>query len=862
MTRSPLALRLALALVPVPALAGCLEPEPAADYGDPTNLAVATTQGGITAHFLSPGAAEVQDTPIVHVELSAYTDPPVPLSVSITTPEGFAFTAASTGEPGPDQRFAAEVPLLHGHNALLVRIAEVGGKRSRRIELAAFYEGHAPALRYGLYDDRSGEACGTVLEPSITAADAVCVRGRTTVGAAAIASASAGLDGEAAAEAQLDGDGRFEVLLPLAPDATDEVVVTVVDQDGVTNTVRRAIVQDSTPPALGAPLADASPTRTASPTIVLDGTVSDAYGVAELRLENDAGGVVALAPTPSFERTLQLEPGENGFELVAFDVAGNETRLAFAVIRDRLIRLGPPGSAGQALLNLDRDALDELLTDEDQQETDIVQIGLRTAVLSSLYRIRDPEVFGVDTSEWGQAEWNLNDLLNMTPDTANLEGSSLEELITIAPSVSLPSPRLLADLLSLEPTDTFVDLDVAADVVLAQLVGTHPNVDQNGEGEPVLTLTLYDVLNDLAPLAGRFGPVGGHPGFLEGAVTSEVFEPGFLMSIPATSSLAPYEGVDASRGAKDYFFVAPGDDVLVLDFASDDFAVVGLVDEPTVDLRFILGESASVYGVSTSKTASPDAERPGFYRGNGGAFTASPWFMERIVAEIAYLAFHPLFASSGYGRTLRYDAGVIDDAAVIDWDRGWVTIATSGGIGNPPAPTYVWDILTEVAQLRLHEGGVPEGGVNLAFPLEDLPIGLDAEGLVDALRPTLESQAEELASRIVSADGLVASGVDFYFVADDADGPGFLFFRAPGDAAGDYGYVTPGFFEDPELTTKASTSTALPGTSDTTHEKVVPVAGDVFYFADAEGDVFELEIVIVDADGVAVRVAPVMESVP
>ncbi|MBC7171272.1 MAG: hypothetical protein H5U40_02535 [Polyangiaceae bacterium] len=318
--------------------------------------------------------------------------------------------------------------------------------------------------------------------------------------------------------------------------------------------------------------------------------------------------------------------------------------------------------------------------------------------------------------------------------------------------------------------------------------------------------------------------------------------------------------MDSSRGGKDYFFIADGDQALVLDFLSPNFSVVGLVDEPTVDMRFILGESALSFGVSTVRTARPDGNT-GFYRGNSAIWTANAWDIERIVAETAYRQYHPLFSSNNYLRSLRYDAGSIKDAAVIDWNRGWVTINTSGGIGDPPPPTYVWDILSEVAQLRLHEGGIPEGGVNLAFLLEKLPIGLDAAGLIEALRPKLQSQAGELADRLVSPDGLVASGVDFYFVAGN-DGPGLLFFRAAGDAAGTYTYDAPGFYSDAARTTKVSTTNALPGTNDTTHEKIVPSEGARYFFADDGGDVYELEIVTVDAEGVALRVTPVTGGTP
>ena len=836
--------------------AGCVPSDPPTRYGDPTNLGVATTQSGITVQVFSPTPGETLPEPTASVELAAYTSDSAPLEVTVTTSEGYVFTATASGAAGPDQRFRVDVPVLHGDNVLSVRVRETSGLRNRRMALLTHYEGTTPALRFGLYDDRSGTPCGTSLPHDLTAKTSLCVRGKVTTEAAASTFVTLDVDGGSATTAPLDAEGRFEAALPLAKDATQAITVSVTDAAGRASSTSRSVVQDSTPPTLAAPLSLTSPTRTAALGITVSGTVSDEHGLASLTLANDVGGKVSLVPTASFSRAVDLVPGSNHFTLAATDVAGNVAELAFEVIRDRLIRLAAPGSAGQAVLNLDKNALSQLLTEQDQKDTDVVEISLRTPVLKALYSIRDPELFGVDTSAWGKPEWNLHDLLNMTPDTADLSGSSLANLLDIAPAVGLPSPRLLANLLALQPTDTFVDLETTADVVLDQLIATHPNIAFDAAGKPVFRLTMYDVLNDLAPLAGRFGPTGSHPGFLSGAVHSQVFEPGFLMSIPASSNLVPYQGVDASRGGKDYFFVPKANPLLVLDFLSPDFSVVGLVDEPTVDMKFTMGESSQFFGVSTVKAAGADAQHPGFYRGNSPVWGAAPWTMERIVAETAYRQYRPLYATS-YANTQRYDTGAITDAAVIAWDHGWVSITTSGGIGNPPPPTYVWDVLNEVAQLRLHQGGVPEGGVNLAFQLDDLPIGLDAAGLVDALRPTLASQAAELANRLVSPDGLVKSGADFYFVPSTNGGPGFLFFRAPADASGTYGYPKPGFFTSASLATRASTTTALSGTTDTTHEKLVPVVGTHVFFADDGGTVFDLEIVTVDAQGVEVRVTPV-----
>jgi len=839
----------AIALLPFVLVLACATPD-AADYGDPTSLGDETTVAGITMRVVAPVTGELLEEPITTLEVSAYTEPPVPLFVEVTDALGTDYAADVAGEPGPEQRFRITLPLLHGDNAVTLRVADESALRTRRAELHLAYEGSSPGLRFGIAPVVDGE-CDDALIREVTAATEVCVRGRVTEAE----SVEVGVDSLALAATR---EGEFEARVTLTPDAEQELRLRVNGAGGETDLLR-TVVQDATPPELtidGEELRRTDRTRA-----TLEGRVSDGHAIAEVRVENDAGGVVeATIDGASWSRDVQLEPGENRFEVVAVDAAGNEARQGARVIRERLIRLRPASAGGSVQLELDRAAFEELLTPAAQREIDVVTVSLRTSVEQALYAIREPERFGVDTSAWGTAEHNLANVLRMTPDTADLSGSSLEELLSIAPAVGLPAPRLVAELLDIEATDTFVDLDLVAEVVLEKLVGTHPLVVRDDDGDAAITITMYDALQELAPLASRFGPRGDHPGFLGGESRGLVFEPGFLMSIPATSNVLVREGVDARRGGKDFLYTLDdGGSAITLDFLSDDTSVVGLVDAPTASLRFVMVENDRFLRAGNRRMRNPDPERDGFFRGNGAAFDAEPWEIEHIVAETAYLQYAEAFAP-GYANVLRYDAGSIVDAAVMDWDRGWVAITTSGGIGSPPPPVYAWDVLTEVAQLRLHDGGdVAEGDANLAFTIEDLPIGLDAEGLIDALLPTLQEQEAEVAARLVSEETLVESPVDVYFVATEG-GEGFLFFRAPEDASGEYPYATPGFFGDESLTTPTSTTDALPGTSDTTHHKVVPVVGEVHYFADDEGGIYRLDVVEVDAEGIGIRVAPVEEG--
>lgn len=855
--RLPVALTASLLVV----ASACLETAPPGDYGDPTSLGVATTSDGITLRLVTPRVGEPIALPLLEVVFEASVEPLAPLVITLERGRGQGtetWFAVPEGAPGPTQRFVAQLPLLHGDNPFLVRARVPGGGPSRRLDAVFRYDGDAPGVAVSLSAARDSRCTDEPLGLDarvgpVTRESEVCVSVAVSNGAVSEAPVvRVEAPGTAPVVAQAGAGDRYRATLPVEADATAELLVTVMDLEGRQVRVPATVTRDATAPTLTLEGGDA-PLRTEANRVTVRGQASDALGVARVFLLSPGSGrfEVPLGPEGTFEATLQLDPGENVVEAVAEDAAGNATRATLRFVRDRLVRLRASTPTGSVLLRLDRAALEELLPVAAQRETELVRIPLRPAVRRTLAAIREPVLFGLDTSEWGTAERNLARLLRMTPDTADLAGSSLEELLTVAPAVSLPAPRLLAELLDIEPTDPFLPLDVVTDAVLEQLIGTHPRIVRDEEGEPAIAVQLFDALRELRPLAARFGPVGGHPGFLVGESQSEVLEPGFLLTVPATSRVEVFEGVDASRGAKDFLYRVDGDAALSLDFLSDEAGVVGIVDAPVVDLRFQLTENDAFLRAGARRDRRPDEARPGFFRGNGQAFGAALYEIEHIVAEAAYQRYAPNFASS-FAATLRYDAGTIDDAAVLAWDRGWVTITTSGGIGNPPDPVFVWDVLAEVVQLRLHEGGVREGAADLAFRVEDLPIGLDAEGLVAALRPQLQAQEEELAARLVSRDSLVESGVDVYYVA--AGEAGFLFLRedaSPEDEA------RAGFFADGEFGVRTSTREALPGTADDVHHKLVPVAGETHFFEDQAGVLHRLEVVFVEAEEVGLRVTPV-----
>jgi hypothetical protein len=842
------------------ALAACVHTEPAKDYGDPTSLSLPSVSAGITAWVESPSSSDSDDSAAPEIVLGAYTEEQTPLEVSFAkleadedgrlAPLGLQ-PAQVSGTPGRDQRFKAQVGLTHGDNRLLARIASADRSKVRTLVFTLRYDGTAPGASLGVAAPAAttGAACEAANELSapITRRRSVCVRGRVTPPNGGV-SASLG-SGTGSVAVPLDGAGQFALAVELAPNARTELNLTVQSASGTTR-VPYTIQQDETPPRIEL---TSSTGETTAGELTLTGNIHDESGVREVAIQNDRGGRDVIGATTHFERSVRLAPGENLLTIVATDNAGNEAKKALSLSRVRVLRLGAARrNAGATNIEVDRTALSELLSAEDQKTIELAAIDIEPAVRQTLARIREPERYSVDTSSWGAPERNLQRILRMTPDVADLSGTSVAELLRIASAVSLPSPRLLGDLLNLKPTDYIVDLDVATKVILDGLVATHPNMTRDARGQPVLTISMYDVLQDLRTIAARFAASGSHPGFLSGESRGDVLEPGFLLTFPVTSNLTQVDAVDLTRRSKDFLFLLEGERVLDFNVLTDDFDIVGLVDQPALDLRFLMREAPTAPRAGNTREAGPDAADPGFYRGNGQGFALPPYTFENIAAEIGYRQLHRAYAAQSFQHENHYDAGSIVDAAVIGWNRGWVTIRTAGGLGAPPPPLYAWDLLMEVAQARLHDNGVAEGAGDMAFALKALPIGLSAEQLTEKLRPKLAQQETKLSELLVGNAGLASSGADLFYL-EGASGEGALLYRGPNDGSEARSYPKPGFFADPALTQKVSSSAAGFGVDDSTHEKVAAKLGATYYVADESGAAFELKVSERDASGVGIE---------
>lgn len=852
-------------LATVLALGGCTSTEEPTPYGDPTALSIQTDSLGIRASVVSPTTRVSTADAYTEVTLSAYVvDAAAPLDVWVgkldadvngEQREVGLQKAVATGAPGPEQRFTVSVPLLHGANRVFARIATSDRARVRTLTFVLDYNGPRPGVTLGVSASAAKDAANPCIDAvelatPITNHRNVCVHGRVSAVAGGKLSARVSLPGGASSEVPLDASGRYAVGLTLPPNQTSALQLDVADGSQQTN-ARYALVQDETPPLVRISSASRQTDQSA---LEVAGTAEDPSGITELVIESASGGRTPLDVGTTFKRSILLGVGDNQLTVVATDGAGNQAREPVNLSRLRVVRLGAPNrNAGTQDIEVNRQALVELLSADDQKQIELVSIDLLPAVRQALERIREPTRFGVDTSKWGAPERNLQRILRMTPDVADLSGTSVAELLKISSAVGLPAPRLLAQLLDLTTTQYILDLDIAASVIDADLIGTHPNIARDASGKPVLSVSMYDVLQDLTTVGPRFGPSGTHPGFLAAQSRSLVLEPGFLLTFPVHSNLAQYDAVDLSRAAKDFLFLLEGERVLDFNILTDEFAVVGLVDEPTIDLRFLLKESATLARAGQNRTAAPDAADAGFYRGNGAGFSLDRFLFEHIAAEIGYRQLHRNFEATAFKRENRYNAGSIVDAAVIGWDRGWVSITTAGGLGAPPPPLYAWDLLVEVAEARLHDEGLAQGAADMAFTLTGLPIGLTADQLVAKLRPRLNEQQDKLSELLVGSSGLASSGADvFYQPATGGDGA--LLFRNDSDGGGGVTYPKHGFFSDAQLTQKVSVTGPAFGVTDNSHEKVAAKVGATYYAAEQDGTVFEILVKERDPDSIGIEV--------
>lgn len=481
--------------------------------------------------------------------------------------------------------------------------------------------------------------------------------------------------------------------------------------------------------------------------IEIHGTATDAEAV-QVTVDDEppliaAGGNV-------WRTTVQLPEGAHRITVRALSRGDcpDGPSVTHSVVQGRRVTLLEPPPGNEVELRLDRLALEELLPPEAQAQITLTRLDLRPLVLNALAALEDPDAWGFDISDWGDAEHNLASLLVMSPDSANLDGTGLAALMRLSGQLGLPPARILSDMLRLPIEQRFLAPEIVADVMIDNLIGTHPAF-VNFDG--TMPVTLYDGLADLEPLLDTYGPSGTHPGFLAAPPSAELFTPAFAMIVRGRGNVNVRPGLLPGRGFKSHVDLPPeGTAILELDFQDPaTFQIVGLHPEPRAQLTLEVQEF------------------DGWVPTLGGLSPGHEWTLEAIVGEASRRAFSGLWPD-GY-ELPPYDLGNIENAASIEWDDGFVTVSVVADLGPPPEPSFIWDLILEVAQARMHDGAdgpLDEGDANVLLALPPLPIGLTAEQLVDTMRPVLEDQREQMVDLMVGEPEVLPSEAALW-LADD-----------------------------------------------------------------------------------------------
>jgi hypothetical protein len=454
------------------------------------------------------------------------------------------------------------------------------------------------------------------------------------------------------------------------------------------------------------------------------------------------------------------------------------------------------------------------------------------------------------------AAQNMRRLLLMTPDSAELEGTNLEELIALSASVGIPPAHALANLIGRDVSDPFIPIEVVAQVMLEDVIGSHPNAqfrrgpvdEDHPDGMwPVaknsLPVTMADVVTNFENMAERFGPIGDHPGFILEAHGVSVIEDEFAMTSYVNANALPYKGIDATNGESASVNSIGGQIETVHDFSDPNWLQLdGLVKVPIVEkLVFGVVENDGYVPGGTSREPAPFGGSPGW--------DLPTWEFERLILRMAQLSTEE---TPAHCDDYELGTGVVAFSGCIE-DDGWVTLETFDDVGAPPEPAYMWDLELEISQARLHDGGLAEGEADIALALSDVEVGVPPEEVVAQVRTNIEANPEALREFAALLTDSTVGNADFFYVRGieslPADQQGdWLYFVHEDDIAidddgqpvRDYGYATPGFFSDAGLTRDVSTTELVDG--DELHLKVRIEAGDELFFGDDDGRVYRIAV--------------------
>lgn len=488
------------------------------------------------------------------------------------------------------------------------------------------------------------------------------------------------------------------------------------------------------------------------------------------------------------------------------------------------------------------------------QDVWLLDLDARPLMVNSLEALRDlPDE---EVEQLTIAAQNMRRLVLMTPDNAELAGTNLEELIALSASIGIPPAKCLADLVDKSVTDPVIPIETVADIILRNVVATHPNAqrrrgkvdNEHPDGWYAVApghipLTLADVITNFEDMAERFGPVDGHPGFVLEARGISVVEDEFAMTSKVNANALPYKGVDLTLADVASVNSVGGQIETVHDFTDPDWMVLdGLVSDPSVELlSFGVVENDAFIAGGDSREPLPT--------GNSAGWDLPPWEFERLILDMAKASVVDTPADCD-----EYDlgTGVTAFTGCIDAE-GWVTLETFNGVGSPPAPAYIWDLEVELAQARLHDGGLAEGEADVAMEISNVSVGVPPEEMIEQVKKNVEANPEALREFATLLTDSTVGRADFFYVRGidtlPADQQGdWLFFVDPSDIALDaegdperpYDYASPGFYGDAQLSRKLSDTREVDG--DALREKVRVMPGDVLFVEDDDGVLWQIDV--------------------
>ncbi|WP_437831363.1 hypothetical protein [Sorangium sp. So ce1153] len=470
-------------------------------------------------------------------------------------------------------------------------------------------------------------------------------------------------------------------------------------------------------------------------------------------------------------------------------------------------------------------------------------------------------------------------LLTMTPANARVTGTSLESVKAIFDdnpgTFSFDLPDVLAASLGIARTDTFVPTNRLIIALQQHLLGTHPEI---GNVEGTLPITLHDALHDLTPLASKLSPVGSapwadvgeHAGVLvpddrnfktQAALLLPEF---FRMHLTAGSNLRWVSGLDLSRGAG-HMLVSDSDAPVRLDFTNPNtFIVTGIANYPTIDLRFAISELMGAVRTCDEEPACQSNYPPptGTPVGMDTIWTIAPFLLEPIIAKSAFLTYEHRELSTCFfilGDMCRFGIDVGQNGTPTGWSVLTNRIALDGMTADAPKPQFLWELVTEVAQVAIHDStgdGSPdleEGAIHPAYTLRGVGIGPTGEQIAANIRATLQSQGTQIAQILRGPYWEDSDALDFFYSRSGPEGDACLFFVAESDRRPEernrkvprpYEYESPGFFNSPDLREESKVSSkSIPLAEDRTHEKFCPPPGDTTLFIqDDENITYELRL--------------------